>query len=82
MASCSGNNLPEAVLNSEEIICLWRKYVFWLKIEQFYVNNTSIQEEAFKRIKMVSKFIQIQMAIEDEKKRKKKIKCFLKYWKE
>lgn len=79
MASCSGNNLPEAVLNSEEIICLWRKYVFWLKIEQFYVNNTSIQEEAFKRIKMVSKFIQIQMAIEDEKKRKKKIKCFLKY---
>lgn len=44
---------------------------------KYYENNTSIEEEAFKRIKMVSKFVQIQMAIEDEgkkKKDKKKIK--------
>lgn len=82
MASCSGNNLPEAVLNSGEIICLWRKYVFWLKPEWFYENNTSTEEEAFKRIEMVSKFIQIHMAIENEwkKKEKKKIKCFLNDW--
>lgn len=27
-ASCSGKKLPEAVLRSEEIVCLWRKYTF------------------------------------------------------